>query len=69
MSTIYEPVTKDNIDEHFVYVSKKEWMTLSLCAKFELIALSRMTGEAITDELNDDEAEIYNALMYGDDEE
>jgi len=46
-----------------VYVSKEEWLKLSDEAKLELIALSRMTGEDVQNNLEEDELKIYNKLM------
>lgn len=42
----------------------KLWKKLSPEAKLELIALSRMTGEDITNNLNEEEAKLYNKLCY-----
>ena len=47
-----------------VYVSEEEWERLSPEAKLELIALSRMTGEDVTDNLTDEEKELYERLSY-----
>lgn len=45
---------------------KKEKVTR--VRELELKALSNMTGEEVTDNLNDLEADEYNKLAYGDDE-
>ena len=48
-----------------VIVSEDEWRLLSPEAKLELIALSRMTGEDVTNNLEQKEINLYERLMYG----
>ena len=40
--------------------------TEKTCKDYELLALSRMTGEQIANELTDDERKEYYRLMHGD---
>jgi len=47
-----------------VIVSEREWIKLSSELKLELIALSRMTGEDITNNLEEAEIKLYEKLMY-----
>jgi len=42
-------------------------MKKKTCRQYELLALSRMTGEQIADELTDKEREHYYKLMHGED--
>ncbi len=63
MSVIENNFTEETLKDCDVYVSKKVWATLSTEVKIELIALSRMTGEKIQDELNDEEQFIYDSAM------
>jgi len=47
-----------------VIVSEEEWVKCSEELKLELIALSRMTGEDIQNNLTDEENKLYDKLAY-----
>jgi len=52
-----------DLDRLRVIVSEEEWKKISPELKIEMIALSRMTGEDISNNLNEDEEILYNDLM------
>ena len=58
-----ESFTIKTLNFHRVYVSQEEWDKLDIEVKVELIALSRMTGEEIQAQLNDEEQAIYDKAM------
>lgn len=45
-------------------VSEEEWKKISPELKLEFIALSRMTGEDIQNNLTEEELKLYNKLCY-----
>ncbi len=47
-----------------VIVSEQEWEKITPELKLELIALSRMTGEDIQKNLNEEENQLYDRLCY-----
>ena len=49
-----------------IIVSEEEWSKLSLSLQWELIALSKMTGEDIKNNLNDNEVKEYIKAIFED---
>ena len=55
---------RNKLKNRCVIVSNEEWLKLEDELKLELIALSHMEGEEITNYLNKEDKNLYDKLMY-----